>query len=90
MVFHGILRGENGVWKWSEIWQGQGCMKNGHTLSDLYRFPGFRALGRLKGIWGDSHARVIRLIRRAKKRFAVVVAAACGVFTTSGLGKSGI
>jgi hypothetical protein len=39
-------------------------------LSDAYRFPGFRTLQRVHGIFGDPHARLIRLVRRGKKRFA--------------------
>jgi len=46
-------------------------MKTKTTLSRLYNFPGFRALARLKcGVFQDSHARVMELVRRKKKRFA--------------------
>ena len=48
-------------------------MKTGRSLQELYGFPGFRAAKRLKGRWGDPQIRVIRLIRREKKRFAVDV-----------------
>jgi hypothetical protein len=51
-------------------------MKTKTTLSDLYSFPGFRALSKLKGILGDSPARVITLRRRQKKRHALHVAIA--------------
>ena len=37
------------------------------TLSDLYLFPGFRPKKTVYGIFGDSHARVIKLARRGKK-----------------------
>jgi len=43
-------------------------------LWDAYRFPGFSPEHTWSGIFGDSRARVIRLIRRGKKRFAVPVA----------------
>ena len=43
-------------------------MKTKTTLQALYSFPGFRALSRLKGILGNSPARVVTLMRRQKKR----------------------
>ena len=44
-------------------------MKTKTTFSQLYNFPGFRALARFKsGIFQDSHARVVALARRKKKR----------------------
>lgn len=39
-------------------------------LADAYRFPGFRPLQQLQGIFGDPQARLITLIRRGKKPFA--------------------
>ena len=36
-------------------------------LWDTYRFPGFRPLHTVRGIFGDPKARVIRLVRRGKK-----------------------
>ena len=51
-------------------------------LLDEYRFPGFRPNAAIKGIFGDSKARVIRLVRTQKKRYAVVVARRIGVITT--------
>lgn len=47
-----------------------GLMKTKTTFSQLYNFPGFRALARFKsGIFQDPQARVVSLIRRKKKRF---------------------
>jgi len=39
-------------------------MKHTQTLSGLLSFPGFRARSRLQGIFGDSHARLVTLVRR--------------------------
>src|SRR5947199_10125993 len=36
-------------------------------LLDGYRFPGFRPLPEVVGVFGDPHARVVRLVRRSKK-----------------------
>lgn len=38
-----------------------------------YRFPGFGPRAEIKGIFGDSKARVIQLKRTQKKRYAGVV-----------------
>ena len=46
-------------------------MKTKKTLNDLYSFPGFRAHSKLKGMFGDSPARIVTLVRRQKKRYAV-------------------
>jgi len=51
-------------------------------LQDEYRFPGFRPRSRIRGIFGDPKARVIRLERTQKKRYAVVAARYIGVITT--------
>ena len=51
-------------------------------LLDEYRFPGFGARAEIKGIFGDSKARVIRLKRIQKKRYAGVVGRFIGVITT--------
>lgn len=53
-------------------------MKTKTTLNDLYSFPGFRARSRLKGILGDSPARIVTLVRRQKKRHAPHAAIASG------------
>ena len=39
-------------------------------LSDAYRFPGFRPLQTVVGIFGAPGARVVTLVRRSKKRRA--------------------
>jgi hypothetical protein len=42
-------------------------------LRDAYRFPGFRPVDDLRGVFGDPYARVVTLVRRSKKRRAVRV-----------------
>lgn len=42
-------------------------------LLDAYRFTHFRPLEKIRGIFGDSRARVITLVRRSKKLSATVV-----------------
>ena len=54
-------------------------------LEDAYSFPGFRALPKLSGVFGDSFARVITLIRRQKKRHVAPVVEYIKVFTTGKL-----
>jgi hypothetical protein len=39
-------------------------------LLDAYRFPGFRPVDDLHGMFGDPYARVVTLVRRSKKRRA--------------------
>lgn len=51
-------------------------------LLDEYRFPGFCPRAEVKGIFGDSKARVIELERTQKKQYAGVVAKFIGVITT--------
>ncbi|OOP55141.1 MAG: hypothetical protein AYP45_16460 [Candidatus Brocadia carolinensis] len=41
-------------------------MRKKKRLLDEYRFPGFRPKAEIKGIFGDSKARVIRLVRTQK------------------------
>ena len=53
-------------------------------LMDEYQFPGFRPKATIKGIFGDSRARVIHLVRRQKKQFVAVV----GQFTETSTTKS--
>jgi hypothetical protein len=52
-------------------------------LWDAYSFPGFRPEATVRGIFGDSKARIIRLRRRSKKRDAVVVDASIAAGTTA-------
>ena len=41
-------------------------------LSDSYQFPFFQPSVTVSGLFGDSHARVIRLSRRSKKQSAAL------------------
>jgi len=58
------------------------------TLYDAYRFPGFTPVRELKGVFGDKHARIIRLNRRSKKLSAVPAAQFTAVGTTASPGSS--
>lgn len=53
-------------------------------LLDTYRFPGFRPLEKIRGIFGDSKARIVTLVRRSKKQSATVVAERTLAGTTRG------
>jgi len=55
-------------------------------LLDLFRFPGFVPLPRIRGVFGDPLAVVITLQRRRKKRCAASAARCITVITTSGDG----
>ena len=59
-------------------------------LQDLYRFPGFVPLPRIRGFFGDPAAVRISLQRRQKKRCAAFVVRCIAVTTTSGHGESAI
>ena len=63
-------------------------MKKIKKLLDEYRFPGFRPLAILKGKFGDNRARIIRLVRRQKKLYAVAVGRRTRASTTGRLGWS--
>ena len=65
-------------------------MKKNKKLLDEYRFPGFRPLAVVKGKFGDNKARIVQLVRRQKKLFAVVAELRAEVFMTEKLGRSGI
>lgn len=45
-------------------------MRKRRTLSDLYRFPGCKPTKIVHGLFGDPHARVVKLMRRGKKLLA--------------------
>ena len=60
------------------------------TLPDLYRFPGFVPLPRVRGLFGDPLAVVITLQRRRKKRAAESAATSITAITTNGDGASAI
>jgi len=47
-------------------------MATSRGLTDLFRFPGFRAYAKARGVFGDPKARVLRLERRGKKTAAGV------------------
>lgn len=57
-------------------------MRKKRRLLDEYRFPGFSPRAEVKGIFGDSNARVIKLKRTQKKQYAGVAARFIGVTTT--------
>jgi len=53
-------------------------------LLDLYRFPGFVPLPKVRGVFGDPWAVKITLQRRRKKRCAESAAKCIAAITTSG------
>ncbi|MDP2759540.1 MAG: hypothetical protein Q8O64_03930 [Sideroxyarcus sp.] len=55
-------------------------------LLDAYQFPFFRPLEKIRGIFGDSKARIITLVRRSKKQSATPVAERISFGTTRGFG----
>jgi hypothetical protein len=66
-----------GAIKLYDLW-----MDKKRRLLDEYQFPGFRPRSRIKGIFGDPRARIIRLERTQKKRHAVAAAPYIAVTTT--------
>jgi len=59
-------------------------------LLDAYRFAGFRPLELVRGVFGDSSARVVTLVRRSKKQSARSVAGYILAGTTARHGASAI
>src|SRR5260370_24795639 len=59
-------------------------------LADAYAFPRFRPLATVRGIFGDSKARIVTLVRRSKKHVAVLVARVAMAGTTARCGVCGI
>jgi len=57
-------------------------------LQDLYRFPGFVPLPRIRGVFGEPAAVLLTLLRRRKKLCAASVGRRTAVITTSGRGAS--
>jgi len=57
-------------------------MRKNKTLYDSYQFPGFTPQHTVAGIFGDPHARVIKLHRQGKKQSAVFAARFTALFTT--------
>src|SRR2546428_12305308 len=51
-----------------------------------YRFPGCRPVPELVGVFGDPHARVVRLVRGSKKRAAEPAGGCIRAGTTARLG----
>lgn len=51
-------------------------------LIDLYKYPGFKPKAIIKGKFGDPKARIIKLERRQKKRFAGIVERLIGTYMT--------
>jgi len=45
-------------------------MKEARTLRELFSLPGFSVQGKLKGVFGDSKARIVELKRQKKERYA--------------------
>ena len=52
-------------------------------LLDAYRFAGFRAQVSVRGVFGDSKARIVTLVRGSKKRSARRVAERTRAGTTA-------
>jgi len=59
-------------------------------LADAYTFPGFRPLQRVRGLFGEPGARLIRLVRRGKKRSVAAAVRLIAPGTTAGVGGYGI
>ena len=66
---------------WHDAWMST-AKKKSKRLLDAYRFTGLRPLPQLVGVFGDAHARVVRLVRRSKKRPVAAVAGSIGDGTT--------
>jgi hypothetical protein len=60
------------------------------SIYDLYRFPGFVPVPRVRGLFGDPLAVVITLQRRRKKRAVASAARSITAITTSGRDGSAI
>lgn len=68
-----------------KIWYFSGMTKS-IKLQDAYRFPGFVPQAIVRGVFGDSSARILTLSRKEKKRHAAPVALSTRDFTTGKLG----
>ncbi len=66
-----------GTIKLYDLW-----MDKKRRLLDEYQFPGFRPRSKIKGVFGDPKARVIRLERTQKKQHAVTAVPCIAVTTT--------
>ena len=60
--------------------------RKGKQLRDCYQFAGFTPSVAVKGVFGDSQARVITLTRRSKKQFVAyaVVCIVVGMIASCG------
>ena len=56
-------------------------------LLDAYQFPFFRPLEKIRGLFGDSKARIITLVRRSKKQSATPVVERISFGTTRKFGE---
>lgn len=56
-------------------------MRKKKSLTDTYRFPGFRPDPQVRGCFGDPKARILRLVRWGKKRSAARAGDHIGRFT---------
>jgi len=65
-------------------------MANFTRLRDLYRFPDFVPLDRIRGVFGDPRAVIIPLKRSRKKRSAASAGTSATPTTTSDPGASAI
>ena len=93
VIFHG--RGQLYPWFLGKFWLSpirKTChdapMAKHKRLLDIYRFPGFVPLAKVKGIFGDPLAVVITLQRRRKKRFVESADMPAAPITTSDHGAS--
>lgn len=59
-------------------------MKNPKSIRELFAFPGFTALSKLVGVFGDRYARVIQLKRRKKQPFVRTAVSAAGALRQEG------
>jgi hypothetical protein len=57
-------------------------MRKKKTLYDSYQFRGFTPQRSVIGVFGDPHARIIKLNRQGKKQHAVFAARSTDLFTT--------
>jgi hypothetical protein len=62
-------------------------MKETRTLKELFSLPRFSAQEQLKGVFGDSRARIVELKRQKKERYAQDAGNVIAVITTQGIDK---
>ncbi len=60
-----------------------GALRKRRRLLDGYAFPGFPPLATVQGMFGDSRARLITLVRRGKKLSAARAGRCIGATTTA-------